>query len=76
MRETKQRYVCSYAWKNCNLGEYSAIYHYKLFSDQKKSNMTLERIKLLKAIGFTWFVSEEKWLAKYNELTEYKKLTK
>ena len=43
--------VAVYAWKNCNLGEYSVIYHYKLFSDQKKSNMTLERIKLLEAIA-------------------------
>ena len=29
-------------------------YHYTLFSDRKKSYMTLEQIKLLKAIGFKW----------------------
>ena len=34
-------------------------YNYKLLSDQKKSNMTLERIELLKAIGFPWCVGQD-----------------
>jgi hypothetical protein len=55
---------------------------YKLYLDEKASNMTIERAKALDDIGFEWDVTEhvfvsydERWQRRYEELKELKART-
>ena len=41
-------------------------------SNQRKGNLTEERVQQLNALGFEWDQKGSKWNARYRELVEYK----
>lgn len=48
-------------------------YQYNLFRQNKRSSITIERIRLLSSIGFVWSSREVAWQERLKELLLYKK---
>ena len=48
-------------------------YQYKLYHDQRPSEMTPERIKLLNDVGFVWNRRSKSWMERYEHLQAFKK---
>jgi len=46
--------------------------HYRLSKKDKSSSMSVDRIQLLEAIGFTWVRHSEMWARRYEELKQFK----
>ena len=60
--------------KNKALGKWVANQRmqYRLRSEEKKSHLTEERIKLLSEVGFVWSHKGSSWDDRYSQLLEYK----
>jgi hypothetical protein len=59
--------------ENPKLGKWVANQRtqYRLYQEEKKSQMTIRRIKALEGLDFAWNIYEARWKQSFNDLADY-----